>query len=118
MTPVFITLERFLVYCEIRLATTTRENVASAKEPVGTNLYIHFPCLGCWRHRQLQKYKIRERETKERLSGKFCTYKQRIILMGFSVLERAFIWGRFQRFSPLQKLSFSKVDTKFPKDRI
>ena len=38
--------------------------------------------------------------------------------MGFSVLERAFIWGRFQRFSPLQKLSFSKVDTKFPKDRI
>ena len=63
-------------------------------------------------------YNIRETETKERLSGKFCTYEQRIILMGFSVLERAFIWGRFQRFSRLQKLSFSKVHTKYPKDRI
>ena len=28
------------------------------------------------------------------------------------VLERAFIWGSFQRLSPLQKLSFSKVDTR------
>ena len=57
-------------------------------------------------------YNIRETETKQRLSGKFCTYEQRIILMGFSVLERAFIWGRFQRLSPLQKLSFPKVDTR------
>ena len=63
-------------------------------------------------------YNIREIETKQRLSGKFCTYEQRIILMGFSALERAFNWGRFQRFSRLQKLSFSKVDTKYPKDRI
>ena len=119
MIPVFITLYRFLVYFEIRLATTTRENVASSgKDPVGANLYIHFPCLCCWRHRQLQRYNIRERETKERLSGKFCTHEQRIIFMGFSVLERAFIWGRFQRFSRLQKLSFSKVHTKYPKDRI
>ena len=47
-------------------------------------------------------YNIRETETNE----------QRIILMGFSVLERAFIWGRFQRLSPLQKLSFPKVDTR------
>ena len=119
MIPVFITLYRFLVYFEIRLATTTSENDASSgKDPVGANLYIHFPCLYCWRHRQLQRYNIRERETKERLSGKFCTYEQRIILMGFSVLERAFIWGCFQRFSRLQKLSFSKVHTKYPKDRI
>ena len=119
MIPIFITLYRFLVYFEIRLATTTCENVASSgKDPVGVNLYIHFPCLYCWTHRQLQRYNIRERETKERLSGTFCTHEQRIILMGFSVLERAFIWGRFQRFSRLQKLSFSKVHTKYPKDRI
>ena len=65
------------------LATTTRENVApSGKDPVGANLYIHFPCLYCWTHRQLQRYNIRERETKERLSGKFCTHEQRIIFMG------------------------------------
>ena len=57
-------------------------------------------------------YNIRETETKERLSRKFCTYEQRIIFMGFSLLERAFIWGRFQRVSPLQKLSFPKVDTR------
>ena len=99
MTPVFITLQRFLVYFEIRLATTTRENVApSGKDPVGANLYIHFPCLYCWRHRQLQRYNIRERETKEqRLRGKICTHEQRIILMGFSLLERAFIWVFFFR---------------------
>ena len=48
------------------LATTTLENVAPrGKDPVGANLYIHFPCLYCWRHRQLQRYNIRERETKE-----------------------------------------------------
>ena len=57
-------------------------------------------------------YNIRETETKQRLSGKFCTYEQRIILMGFSALERAFIWGRFQRLSPLENLSFPKVDTR------
>ena len=121
MIPVFITLYRFLVYFEIRLATTTCENVASSgKDPVGANLYIHFPCLYCWRHRQLQRYNIREREAKEqRLSGKFCVHEQRIILMGFSLLERAFIcFFFFQRFSRLQKLSFSKVYTKYPKDRI
>ena len=119
MIPVFITLYRFLVYFEIRLATTTRENVASSgKDPVVANLYIHFPCLYCWRHRKLQRYNIRERETKERLSGKICTHEQRIIFMGFSVLEPAFIWGRFQRFSRLQKLSFSTVHTKYLKDRI
>ena len=83
MIPAFITLYRFLVYFEIHLATTTRENVASSgKDPVGANLYIHFPCLYCWRHRQLQRYNIRERETKERLSGKFCTHEQRMNLMG------------------------------------
>ena len=48
----------------------------------------------------------------------FVPMSKRIILMGFRVLERAFIWGRFQRFSRLQKLSFSKVHTKYPKDRI
>ena len=108
MIPVFITLYRFLVYFEIRLATTTRENVVpSGKDPVGANLYIHFPCLYCWRHRQLQRYNIREREAKEqRLSGKFCIHEQRIILMGFSLLERAFIWGRFQRFSRLKVIIF------------
>ena len=81
------------------LATTTRENVAPrGKDPVGANLYIHFPCLYCWRHRQLQRYNIREREAKEqRLSGKFCAHEQRIILMGFSLLERAFIWVFFFR---------------------
>ena len=65
-----------------------------------------------------ESYNIRETETKERLSGEFCTYEQRIMLMGFSVLERAFNWGRFWRFSRSQKSSFSKVDTKYPKDRI
>ena len=59
-------------------------------------------------------HNIRETETKERLSGEFCTYEQRIMLMGFSVLERAFNWGHHLSF----QLSFSKVDTKYPKDRI
>ena len=35
---------------------------------------------------QTDSYNIRETETKERFSGKFCTHKQRIILMGLSVL--------------------------------
>ena len=80
MIPIFITLYRVLVYFEIRLVTTTSENVASSgKDPVGANLYIHFPCLYCWRHRQLQRYNIRERETKERLSGTFCTKRNNCI---------------------------------------
>ena len=106
MIPVFITLYRVLVYFEIRLVTTTSENVASSgKDPVGANLYIHFPCLYCWRHRQLQRYNIRERETKEqRLRGKFCTHEQRIILMGFSLLERAFIWVFFSEIFAVTKV--------------
>ena len=117
MIPVFITLYRFLVYFEIRLATTTRENVASAKDPVGENLYIHFPCLYCWRHRQLQRYNIRERETKERLSGKFCTYKQRIILMGFSVLARRELLSGvvFRDFRRYKSCHFLKLIRSFRK---
>ena len=39
MIPVFITLYRVLVYFEIRLVTTTSENVASSgKDPLGANL--------------------------------------------------------------------------------
>ena len=106
MIPVFITLYRVLVYFEIRLVTTTSENVASSgKDPVGANLYIHFPCLYCWRHRQLQRYNIREREAKEqRLSGKFCAHEQRIILMGFSLLERAFIGFFFSEIFAVTKV--------------
>ena len=109
MILVYITLYRFLVYFEIRLETTTRENVASSgKNPVGANLYIHFPCLYCWRHRQLQRYNIRERETKERLSGKFCTHEKRIIFMGFSVLERALSGVVFREFRGYKSYHFLK----------
>ena len=83
-----------------------RENVTPrGKDPVGANLYIHFPCLYCWRHRQLQRYNIREREAKEqRLSGKFCAHEQRIILMGFSLLERAFNWVFFSEIFAVTKV--------------
>ena len=110
MIPVFITLWRFLVYFEISLATTTRENVVpSGKDPVGANLYIHFPCLYCWRHRQLQRYNIRERETKERLSGKFCTHEQRIIFMG-SVYQSELLSGVvFRDFRGYKSYHFLKL---------
>ena len=35
-----------------------------------------------------------------------------------AALERTFIWGRFQRLSTLQKLSFSQVDPTSPIDKI
>ena len=67
MTTVFMTLSRFPVYFEIHSATAARKNVAPVvKDPVGANLSIYF----------------RERETKERLSGNFLTFKQIILLMG------------------------------------
>ena len=93
MTTVFIALGGFPVYFEIHLATTARENVASTnKDPVGANLCIHFSCFCCWSQRQLQRYKLRERKTKERLSGKFCIYKQGILVSGV-VLEQTSRFG-------------------------
>ena len=55
---------------QINLAITALENVATIyKDSVDTSLCMHFSCLCCWR--QLQRYKIRERETKERVGGRF-----------------------------------------------
>ena len=101
MTTVFITLQRFPVYFKIHLATTARENVASSgKDPVSANLHFKFSCLCCWRQRQLQRYKIRERETKERSSGKFCTNKQKILLMRLyqSELLSGVVFRDFRRY--------------------
>ena len=54
-------------------------------------------------------YNIRETETKERLSGKFCTYEQRIILMGFSVLERDLSGVVFRDFRRYKSYHFLKL---------
>ena len=55
---------------QINLAITALENVATIyKDSVGTSLCMHFSCLCCWR--QLQRYKIREWETKEQVGGRF-----------------------------------------------
>ena len=77
MNSVFIILLRFPDYFEVHLAPTARETVESrGEDPVISRAFAAGD-------RQLQRYKIREGETSERLSGKFCIYKQRILLTRF-----------------------------------
>ena len=55
----------------------------------------------------------KSRETKERLCGRFCTYKQRILLMG--LYESEVLFGVVFRDFRSYKVTFSQVDTRYRK---
>ena len=116
-TPYLHSVKVFCLFrTTLQLKITDRENVASSvKDPVGANLWIHLRAFTAGDRNSWQN------QGKRKVEG---TINWKILCLWAKnssngvVLERTFIWWRFQRLSPLQKLSFSQVDTRYPIDRI
>ena len=116
-TPYLHSVKVFCLFrTTLQLKITDRENVASSvKDPVGANLWFYLRAFAAGDRNSWQN------QGKRKVEG---TINWKILCLWAKnssngvVLERTFIWWRFQRLSPLQKLSFSQVDTRYPIDRI